>query len=325
MANCRGSACGCVAFALPYSPQGYSNNKYATFDTGGTEPWHMGNRRRRLSRASGPIEAFSTIRRRSGTIRTRRREISMRCCLQRRYSGSRFRMKRRWSAASIGPAAVSLCRERSARATVDRSWRSWAPGAMAPIPRTGNMTIMVNWPIRGQTASIRYRRSLAASSGQNLTVTTPPASWPPSSRSSSPESVLSSEAASPLLGTRFDYRLWSGPAVCLTRTRDDDRPSSGDENCGSEAMAKALQRELTSIDVSDPHLYQDDNWQDLFAKLRHDDPVHYCEDSPFGSYWSVTRYDDIFAVELDHENYSSSSELGGIQITDQPLGQEFAN
>lgn len=89
-------------------------------------------------------------------------------------------------------------------------------------------------------------------------------------------------------------------------------------------MAQA-QRKLASIDVSDPHLYQDDNWRPLFEQLRHDDPVHYCENSPFGPYWSVTRYDDIFAVELDHENYSSSSEFGGIQITDQPLGQEFAN
>jgi cytochrome P450 len=39
----------------------------------------------------------------------------------------------------------------------------------------------------------------------------------------------------------------------------------------------------------------------------------------------VTRYDDIFAVELDHENYSSSSELGGIQIADQPKGREIAS
>jgi cytochrome P450 len=53
--------------------------------------------------------------------------------------------------------------------------------------------------------------------------------------------------------------------------------------------------------------------------------VHYCEASAFGPYWSVTRYDDIFEVELDPENYSSSSELGGIQITDQPKGQEYAN
>ena len=90
-------------------------------------------------------------------------------------------------------------------------------------------------------------------------------------------------------------------------------------------MAQALQRRLNSIDVSDPRLYQDDVWRPLFAQLRRDDPVHYCEASPFGPYWSVTRYDDIFAVELDHENYSSSSELGGIQVTDQPKGQEFAN
>jgi cytochrome P450 len=90
-------------------------------------------------------------------------------------------------------------------------------------------------------------------------------------------------------------------------------------------MAQAQQRKLTSIDVSDPRLYQDDTWHELFAQLRRDDPVHFCESSPFGPYWSVTRYDDIFAVELDHANYSSSSEFGGIQITDQPLGQEFAN
>ncbi|MEP6838269.1 MAG: cytochrome P450 [Bradyrhizobium sp.] len=90
-------------------------------------------------------------------------------------------------------------------------------------------------------------------------------------------------------------------------------------------MAQAQQRKLTSIDVSDPHLYQDDTWHDLFAQLRRDDPVHYCESSPFGPYWSVTRYDDIFEVELDHANYSSSSEFGGIQITDQSKGQEIPN
>jgi cytochrome P450 len=88
------------------------------------------------------------------------------------------------------------------------------------------------------------------------------------------------------------------------------------------AQAEMLQRALTSIDVSDPGLYQDDTWRPLFARLRRDDPVHYCEASPFGPYWSVTRYDDIFAIELDHANFSSSSELGGIQITDQPKGQE---
>jgi cytochrome P450 len=105
------------------------------------------------------------------------------------------------------------------------------------------------------------------------------------------------------------------------------RRIDGNGKCGSETMAKreALQRALTSIDVSDPRLYQQDCWRPLFSKLRRDDPVHYCETSQFGPYWSVTRYDDIFAVELDHENYSSSSELGGIQITDQAKGRELAN
>jgi cytochrome P450 len=90
-------------------------------------------------------------------------------------------------------------------------------------------------------------------------------------------------------------------------------------------MAQAVQRALASIDVGDPRLYQDDSWRPWFEQLRRDDPVHYCEASPFGPYWSVTRYDDIFAVELDHENYSSSSELGGIQLADQPKGQERAS
>jgi cytochrome P450 len=86
------------------------------------------------------------------------------------------------------------------------------------------------------------------------------------------------------------------------------------------AQMEARQRRLESIDVSDPRLYQDDAWRPLFARLRRDDPAHCCEASSFGPYWSVTRFDGIFAVELDHENYSSSSELGGIQIADQPKG-----
>ncbi|NEU95742.1 cytochrome P450 [Bradyrhizobium uaiense] len=86
-------------------------------------------------------------------------------------------------------------------------------------------------------------------------------------------------------------------------------------------MGEALRRP-TSIDVSNPRLYQDDIWRPLFAQLRRDDPVHYCETSAYGPYWSVTRYDDIFAVELDHQNYSSASELGGIQIAEYPKGQE---
>lgn len=82
---------------------------------------------------------------------------------------------------------------------------------------------------------------------------------------------------------------------------------------------------IDTIDVSDPQLYLDDTWQPLFARLRREDPVHYCPKSPYGPYWSVTRYDDIMAVELNHAVYSSSSEVGGIQIADSPLGRDVVS
>lgn len=81
----------------------------------------------------------------------------------------------------------------------------------------------------------------------------------------------------------------------------------------------------TLPDVSDPALYRDDCWREPFARLRREDPVHFHADSPYGPYWSVTRHADIMKVELDHATYSSASERGGIQIADQPKGQELPN
>src|SRR5215471_4327616 len=117
--------------------------------------------------------------------------------------------------------------------------------------------------------------------------------------------------------------LTSGPADLIVTPAD--RSLRKRRRRDRETMAQALRSRLESIDVSDPRLYQDDAWRPLFAELRRDDPVHFCGASPFGPYWSVTRYDDILSVELDHDNYSSSQELGGIQIADQPKGQEVSS
>ena len=81
--------------------------------------------------------------------------------------------------------------------------------------------------------------------------------------------------------------------------------------------------DLASLDVSDPEIYRSDTWHDPFARMRAEDPVHYCPDSPFGPYWSVTKYSDIMHVELDHETYSS--EIGGTQLRDDPPGSEIQN
>ena len=86
------------------------------------------------------------------------------------------------------------------------------------------------------------------------------------------------------------------------------------------AARESLAQPLASIDVSDPGLYEQDTWRPLFARLRREAPVHYCAASPYGPYWSVTRYNDIMTVELDHATYSS--QLGGIQVEDQPAGMK---
>ena len=73
---------------------------------------------------------------------------------------------------------------------------------------------------------------------------------------------------------------------------------------------------LSSIDVSDPDLWARRETAPLLARLRAESPVHYCADSAYGPYWSVTRYADILAVETNHQTFSSAAELGGVVIHD---------
>lgn len=64
--------------------------------------------------------------------------------------------------------------------------------------------------------------------------------------------------------------------------------------------------DLATMDVSRGELYELGSWRPPFAKLRAEAPVDYCPDSIFGPYWSVTKYDDIVAVEGNPEVFSSS-------------------
>jgi len=66
---------------------------------------------------------------------------------------------------------------------------------------------------------------------------------------------------------------------------------------------------LSAIDVSDSELFETDRHWGYFARLRNEDPVHYCAQSDFGPYWSVTRYRDIVEVEKNPEVYSSARSI----------------
>lgn len=72
---------------------------------------------------------------------------------------------------------------------------------------------------------------------------------------------------------------------------------------------------LEDIDLSDPTIYETDSQWPLFARLRREAPVHYCKDSAFGPFWSVTKFEDI--VEVDTNNLVYSSEPA-IVIGDNP-------
>jgi cytochrome P450 len=71
------------------------------------------------------------------------------------------------------------------------------------------------------------------------------------------------------------------------------------------------------MDVSDPKLYEAYSFHPMFKELRASDPIHYCEESRYGPYWAITRYDDIVAVDMNHRVFSSAA--GGISIFDVPI------
>ncbi|MBL6750061.1 MAG: cytochrome P450 [Nevskia sp.] len=76
---------------------------------------------------------------------------------------------------------------------------------------------------------------------------------------------------------------------------------------------------LDEIDVSAPDLYVRDAAHPYFARLRREDPVHYCARSAYGPYWSVTRFNDIVAIDTNHKVFSSDASVGSFVLDDATL------
>src|SRR6202035_919779 len=93
---------------------------------------------------------------------------------------------------------------------------------------------------------------------------------------------------------------------------------AAEESRQAAARDRAYSIPLAEFDVGDPELFKTDSFWPYFDRLRKEDPVHYCKDSVFGPYWSVTKYNDIMDVETNHAAFSSAASLGGITIRDAP-------
>lgn len=62
---------------------------------------------------------------------------------------------------------------------------------------------------------------------------------------------------------------------------------------------------LDKLDPSRPELFAADEMWWNFERLRAEAPVHYTAESAYGPFWSVTKYNDIMAVDIDHQTFSS--------------------
>ncbi|MEC9346847.1 MAG: cytochrome P450 [Pseudomonadota bacterium] len=85
-----------------------------------------------------------------------------------------------------------------------------------------------------------------------------------------------------------------------------------------DPVAEAAATPLDRIDISRADRFRDDTVWPWFARLRRDAPVHYCRDSRYGPYWSVTKYRDIVEIEMDTETFSSDLVRGGVTIQNVP-------
>lgn len=83
-----------------------------------------------------------------------------------------------------------------------------------------------------------------------------------------------------------------------------------------DRVPPASELDLETLDLIDVEIWRQNKMWDRFERLRKEDPVHWTPDSFLGPYWSITRYKDIMAIDVDHKRFSSDSTLGGITLGD---------
>lgn len=81
-------------------------------------------------------------------------------------------------------------------------------------------------------------------------------------------------------------------------------------------LQQAWSMPLDELDVSNWYLMENDAIWPYFERLRREDPVHYHADSRYGPFWSVTKYDDIKAVDQNHKVFSSAGSIGLEDMSD---------
>jgi cytochrome P450 len=75
------------------------------------------------------------------------------------------------------------------------------------------------------------------------------------------------------------------------------------------AAAQAWSLPLEALDPAQPDLFEADAFWPIFTRLRQEDPVHFTESADYGPFWSITLWDDIMAVDSNHQVFSSADSI----------------
>ena len=72
------------------------------------------------------------------------------------------------------------------------------------------------------------------------------------------------------------------------------------------AREEAYSTPLEKFHPANADHFQNNTIWPFFERLRKEDPIHFTPDSDYGPYWSVTKWNDIMAVDTNHEVFSSA-------------------
>ena len=84
---------------------------------------------------------------------------------------------------------------------------------------------------------------------------------------------------------------------------------SAPDASAEEIRAHTWAMPIDELQAADPYAFRAGAELEIFKRLRREAPVHYQAEHEFGPYWSVSRYEDIMAVDTDHAAFSSEPSI----------------
>ena len=84
----------------------------------------------------------------------------------------------------------------------------------------------------------------------------------------------------------------------------------------ADAAAEIAAMPLEQLNPAKVSRFYDDTIWPVFERLRSEDPVHFTPESEYGPYWSITKWNDIMAVDTNHEAFSSAEGIGLANLED---------